>query len=101
MASLRWSFAALPEAREAVVLAQTSDEGIPASSSSESGLFEAVLPPAPAPSHYRLRVVDHVPLSERQIRMAFARSSRTSIYIFLLKVPFSKPTKRRVARAQD
>ena len=57
----------LPEAREAVVLAQTSDEvAFPMARIHESGLFEAVLPPAPAPSHYRLRVVDHAGrLSER------------------------------------
>ncbi|HEU4500192.1 MAG TPA: alpha-amylase family glycosyl hydrolase, partial [Nitrospira sp.] len=64
----------LPEAREAVVLSQASDElAFPMTRIHESGLFEAVLPPAPAPAHYRLRVVDHAGrLSERYDPYAFA-----------------------------
>ena len=64
----------LPEAREAVVVAQTSDEAeFPMARIHESGLFEAVLPPASAPSHYRLRVVDHAGRhSERYDPYAFA-----------------------------
>ena len=92
------------QAREAVVLAQTSDEvAFPTWLIHESGLFEAVLPPAPAPSHYRLRVVDHAgPALKRADPYALRPLlSDFDLHLFAEGTFFKAYETLRVARAQD
>jgi 1,4-alpha-glucan branching enzyme len=64
----------LPEANDAAVLISSPEQrAIPMSRIHESGLFEAVLPQAPDPGKYRLRVTDYAgQVSERYDPYGFA-----------------------------